>query len=281
MSSSFRFALLLALGLAAATTVSAQSSSSSSSQVELAQAQPQSQGELPAAESAGALSVQARIKARRAKRRAAAIHEAYSHHYDVYAGMGVQRFEPGPGPCSTATSPCSGSFSTRDGMLEHAWEYAWNVGFTRYSNQRLGWNLDGRGYFATAYVGGPFNDLNVTNNGITNVAISQFALMAGPSYRLYLHPKFSIAVRGLAGFEKGNFSGDANHSVALASGPNGLGLWPDGYTYAAATGVPIEYNLTPKIGLRVAPEYYFSGFGSSFQHSRAFTLSFVYRFGKQ
>ncbi len=274
MSSSCRLALLLALGLTAATAVFAQSSSSSSSSTAPDQLQTQ-----PAAQSAGALSVQARIKARRAKRRAAAIQEAYSHRYEAYTGMGVQRFEPGPGPCSTHTPACAGSFP--QGMLEHAWEYAWNVGFTRYRNERLGWNVDGRGYYSTAYVGGPYNDQYVTNNGITNVAISQYALMAGPTYRFYLQPKFSIALRGLAGFEKGNFSGDTNHSIALASGPNGLGLWADGYTFAASPAIPFEYNLTPKIGLRVAPEYYFTGFGSNFQHSRAFTLSFVYRFGKQ
>jgi opacity protein-like surface antigen len=256
--------------MAAATAALAQSSSTSSSASD--QAQPQTQ---PAAQSAGALSVQARIKARRAARRAAAIHEAYSHRYEAYTGMGLQRFEPGPGPCSSS-NPCTGSFP--HGMLEHSWEYAWNVGVTRYQNQRLGWNLDGRGYYSTAYVGGPYNNQYVTNNGITNVAISQYALMVGPSYRLLLHPKFSVAVRGLAGFEKGNFSGDTNHRTDKAQE---LGLWDNGYTFAAAPAIPVEYNLSPKIGLRVAPEYYFSGFGSQVQHSRAFTLSIVYRFGKQ
>ena len=51
----------------------------------------------------GQLSVQARIKARRAQRRAAAIHEAYSHSYEIYTGMGYLRFLPGPGvPASPA-----------------------------------------------------------------------------------------------------------------------------------------------------------------------------------
>jgi hypothetical protein len=43
----------------------------------------------------------------------------------------------------------------------------------------------------------------------------------------------------------------------------------------------VEYNLTPNIGLRVAPEYYFTGFGSTIQSSRGFTTGIVYRFGKQ
>ena len=230
-----------------------------------------------AAQSQGALSVQARIRARRAQRRAAAIHEAYAHRYEAYTGFAYLRFVPGPGSPAVAATSTTPAEPHGPG-LEHAHEYAWNVGVTRYQNQRLGWNLDGRGYYSTAYVGGPYNNQYVTNNGITNVAISQYALMVGPSYRLLLHPKFSVAVRGLAGFEKGNFSGDTNHRTDKAQE---LGLWDNGYTFAAAPAIPVEYNLSPKIGLRVAPEYYFSGFGSQVQHSRAFTLSIVYRFGKQ
>jgi len=82
----------------------------------------------------------------------------------------------------------------------------------------------------------------------------------------------------MAGIEKGNFSGDTNHSTALSTG---LGLWPDGYTFAASATIPVDYNLTPRFALRVAPEYYFTGFGSTVQYSRGFTAGFVYRFGKQ
>ena len=252
MYSSRRIALLLALSLVAATAALAQSSTSSSNPA----APDQAQAGQPAAQTQGQLSVQARIKARRAQRRAAAIHDAYSHRYEAYTGMGLLRFEPGA-------------------KLERAWDYAWNVGFTRYFDERLGVSVDGRGYYASAYVGGPNN---VTNNAITNPAISQYAVLAGPTYRFYLQPKYSVSGRVLGGFTKGNFSGDTNHSTILSTE---LGLWPDGYVFAAGVSVPMEYNLTPNIGLRVAPEYYFTGFGSTLQYSRGFTTGMVYRFGKQ
>jgi hypothetical protein len=252
MYSSRRIALLLALSLVAATAALAQSSTSSSNPA----APDQAQAGQPAAQTQGQLSVQARIKARRAQRRATAIHDAYSHRYEAYTGMGLLRFEPGA-------------------KLERAWDYAWNVGFTRYFDERLGVSVDGRGYYASAYVGGPNN---VTNNAITNPAISQYAVLAGPTYRFYLQPKYSVSGRVLGGFTKGNFSGDTNHSTILSTE---LGLWPDGYVFAAGVSVPMEYNLTPNIGLRVAPEYYFTGFGSTLQYSRGFTTGMVYRFGKQ
>jgi len=235
-----------------ATAAQARSSRSSSHPAAPAQAQ----AGQPAEQPQGQTSVQARIKARRAQRRAAAIHEAYSHRYEEYTGMGLLRFEPGA-------------------KLERAWDYAWNVGFTRYFDERLGLTVDGRGYYATAYVGGPNN---VTNNAITNAAISQYALLAGPTYRFYMMPKFSVSGRVLGGFTKGNFSGDTNHSTILSTA---LGLWPDNYVFAGGASIPVEYNLTPNIGLRVAPEYYFTGFGSTVQPSRGFTAGIVYRFGKQ
>jgi len=252
MYSSRRIALLLALSIGATTAVLAQNSTSSSNPA----APDQSQAAQSQAPSQGQLSVQARIRERRALRRAAAIHEAYSHRYEAYTGMGYLRFEPGA-------------------TLQRAHEYAWNVGFTRYFDERLGLTIDGRGYYAVAYVGGPHN---VTNNAITNPAISQYAVLAGPTYRFYVQPKYSVSGRVLGGFEKGNFSGDTNHSTLLSTQ---LGLWMDGYVFATGVSVPVEYNLTPNIGLRVAPEYYFTGFGSTLQYSRGFTTGIVYRFGKQ
>jgi len=251
MSSSRRLALLLALSFAALTTAPAQSSSSSSNPA----APDQAQAGQSAAETQGQMSVQARIRARRAQRRAAAIHDAYAHRYEAYTGMGYLRFTPGS-------------------TLERAHEYAWNVGVTRYMDERLGVTVDGRGYYGTAYV---YNNY-ATNSAITNPAISQYALLAGPTYRFYLQPKFSVSARVLGGFEKGNFSGDTNHDKTLSTE---LGLWPDGYVFAASASIPVEYNLTPNVGLRVAPEYYFTGFGSTQQYSRGFTTGIVIRFGKQ
>jgi hypothetical protein len=80
----------------------------------------------------------------------------------------------------------------------------------------------------------------------------------------------------MAGFADGNFSGDSN-----GFGGTTLGLWKDGPTYAARAGIFAEYNLSPGLGVRIAPEYFLSGFGSTQQNSLGFTGGLVYRFGKQ
>jgi hypothetical protein len=265
---------------AAAEAKSSRSNSITAAPAQAQAGQPatQSQGETQ-----GQLSVQARIKARRAQRRAAAIHDAYSHRYEEYTGMAYMRFVPGPGsPAFPATS--TSAAIPHGAQLQRAHDYAWNVGFTRYFDERLGVTVDGRGYYATAYTGIAWTTQTLpyppvtTPNPYTNPAISQYAALAGPTYRFYVLPKFSVSGRVLGGIEHGNFSANTGHSTSISTA---LGLWPDGYVFAASASIPVEYNLTPNIGLRVAPEYYLTGFGSTVQYSRGFTTGIVYRFGKQ
>jgi hypothetical protein len=240
-----RLALLLAFCVPAMHAVISQTPSSDPAPSTQDQAQPPASAQLQQQQ----MSVQARIKARRAQRRAAAIREVYSHLYEGYFGAGYLRFTPG--------SP------------QRVTEYNWNVGFTRYYNERLGVTIDGRGYYGTPFVG-------LNQFGLTKPAISQYAAMIGPTYRFYLQPKYSISGRVMGGYAYGNFSADTNGFGSVA-----LGLYPDGSTFAADASVIVEYNLLPNIGLRVAPEGMLTGFGSTLQKSLGFTGGLVYRFGKQ
>lgn len=172
--------------------------------------------------------------------------------------MGYLRFTPGPN-------------------AQRLTYYAWETGLTRFSTERLGFALDGRGYYGTAYVGPNLS-------GITRPAISQYDLMFGPVYRFYLQPKYSISGRAMAGGAFGNFEGDTNgfkNMCNLVPGKTGCLLYSNGYTFAASAAIIGEYNLTPSVGFKLAPEYFFTGFGSTIQASRGFTIGIVYRFGKQ
>jgi hypothetical protein len=251
--SSFRcFAFLLALSLPAMHVIQAQSSTSSSNPANPTQDQAQQ----PATENPGQVNVQARIKARREQRRTAAIHDAYLHLYEAYVGAGYLRFVPGP-------------------WLMRLNEYNWNAGLTRYFSERLGVTLEGRGTYGTAFIKPEQGTPPAGDVGITKPAISQYAVLIGPNYRFYLQPKYSIAGRLMGGYAQGDFTGDT-------SGYGTLGvLYPNGRTYAANASVLFEYNLAPNIGLRLAPEYLVTGFGSTIQHSLGYTGSIVYRFGKQ
>jgi hypothetical protein len=240
-----RVALLLALGLPAAHFALAQDSTSSSSSSSAQQAdQTQQSTNQPA------VNVQGRIKARREQRRAAAIRDSYSHLWEVQTGLGYMRFTPGKG-------------------LQRTTFYSWNVDFTRFYSQRLGIDINGRGNYGTTFVGlNPYN--------VTKPAISVYTVQGGPQYRFYMQPKYAISGRVVGGWAHGNFSGDTN-----GFGSTTLGMWPDGNTYAFSASVLGDINITPALALRLAPEYNFTGFGSTLQHSRGFTAGFVFRFGKQ
>lgn len=247
-----RIAFLLALSLPALIAAEAQSTSSSSTpdaSAGQAQDQTQAQGQAPQPQT---MSVQARIKARREKRRADAIHEAYGHLYDAYAGFGYLRF--------TLPSP-----------LQRVNETAWDAGVTRYRSDRLGITVDGRGLYGTAYV---YN--NVTN--IWTPTISEYAVQAGPIYRFYIQPKYAISGRVMGGFAYGNFAGGTSGNPDVSST---LHLYPNGSTYAFSASVIGEYNLSPGLSVRLAPEYFATGFGSALQNNLGFTAGISYRWGKQ
>ncbi|MGB8260170.1 MAG: hypothetical protein WCE75_07455 [Terracidiphilus sp.] len=241
-----RIALLLALALPATTAAFADDSSSSNPAPAQDQTQAQAQA---AAQAQGQTSVQARIRARREARRAQAIRESYDHLYEAFMGMGYLRFKPGPN-------------------LQRVTLYSWNPELTRFFDERLGITVDGRGYYGTPYVG-------LNPSGITKPAISVYSVMGGPTYRFYLQPKYNIGVRAMAGYAQGNFSGDTS-----GFGGKTLGLYADSSTFVFSGSVPVEYNVAPNIGLRLAPEFVATGFGSSTQSSFGFQGGFVYRFGK-
>jgi len=260
MQSFRRLSLLLALVLPALCAIQAESSSSSSNPATPTASQEppsQSQAQQPeAAQSQGQVSVQARIKARREARRATAIHEIYDHLYEGYVGAGYLRFTPGA-------------------TLQRVNEYDWNGGFTRYFSERLGVTVDGRGYFGTPFIEPQQGTPPAGSVGQTKPTISQYAALIGPTYRFYLQPRFSISGRVMGGYARGNFTGDTNGLGTLGV------LYPDASTYAASASILGEYNLSPSIGLRVAPEYFLTGFGSTLQNNWGYTAGIVYRFGKQ
>ncbi len=244
-----RIAIVLALFLPASFAALAQSSSSSSTPESTTQDQAQPQAPAAANSQQGQANVQSRIRLRREQRRAQAIHDTYSHTYEVFVGGGYLRMIPGPN-------------------LQRLTMYSWDVAVTRYWNERLGITVDGRGYYGTAYVG-----LNSTS--LTRPAISHYDVLAGPTYRFVTHPKYSIAGRVMGGLAHSNFASDTN-----GFGTATLGLYPDGNTYALSAGILGEVNVTPTLSLRLGPEYFVNGFGSTLQADPGFTYGFVYRFGK-
>jgi hypothetical protein len=176
--------------------------------------QPQEQTAPPApaaSQSAGQVSVQGRIRARREARREQAIRDTYGQRYELFIGAGYQRFIPGP-------------------ILQHTTMYAFDLALTRYFNDHLGITLDGRGNYGTSFVG-----LNFSS--ITRPAISTYDIMAGPVYRLRMRPRYSIAGRVMGGAAMSNFTSDTNRFGQICPPGQQCLLYPDGTTYAFSGAV--------------------------------------------
>jgi hypothetical protein len=194
---------------------------------------------------------QARIRARRRERTQRVIQDTYSHKFEIYGGGGYTRFRPG-------------------GSLQHINESAWNGGFTGYFWRRLGITGDLRGYYGNAFITpNPYN--------IFKPSISQYTFMAGPQYRFVSREHWAVGGQLLVGAAKGNFNGNS------AGFPGTLvGLWSSGIDFSLAIGVPVDYNISPGLAVRLQPSYWLTTFGGTEQAKNlGFNVGIVYRFGRQ
>ena len=217
------------------------------------------QNQLPArsrsaAETQGQISVQARIRLRREQRRATAIHDAYDHRWETYLDMGYLRFTPGP-------------------SLQRLTYYAWETGLTRFSTERLGYTLDRPRLLRHGLRGPePYQRYHPARHQPVRRAL------AAPSIASICSPNSpSPAARWAAGP-----TATSPATPMAVCRPSVLALYPRRHTPSRASASVIgEYNLTPSVGFKLAPEYFFTGFGSTVQASRGFTGGIVYRLGKQ
>ena len=193
---------------------------------------------------------QERVRARRAARTEATIKDTYSHRYDIYFGYTYLRIRPGH-------------------FLQHANEYGWNAGITRYFNPKLGVTADLRGYYKSVYVG---------NNpyALFQPFISNYSVMVGPQYSLRQRKNYAVSGVVLAGVTRNLFYGNS------AGFPGTLvGLYPNATRFTAAAAVPVDINLGPGLAFRIAPDYDLTTWGGDIQHNLGFTLGLNYRFGRQ
>ena len=193
---------------------------------------------------------QARVRARRKLREKQVIQDTYSHKYELYFGSGYLRFRPG-------------------NILQHMNEASWNVGVTDYFHGKLGGTADFRGYYGSAYTG---------PNGFNTFqpSISQYTFMAGPQYRFFEGMHWGWSAQVLAGAGHGNFGTGTNGLP-----PTLIGLYPDATVLNVSVGAAVDYNLSPSLAIRLMPNYLMTDYGSTLQHNLGFSISGVYRWGKQ
>ncbi len=171
----------------------------------------------------------------------------------------------------------------------HPWEAAGGGGYMRYrsgpylrqSNEVSFWATTQRSFSPTfgvmATVQGSYGKALIGNTiyNIPNPQISEYAFMAGPTYRFVRKEKYAVTGFAQAGIDLGKFDGGSKGFTAAE-----IGVWQGNFAPAFSAGVSLDYNFDPALAVRVSPTYLGTTFGSTMQNSKALNIGLVYRFGK-
>lgn len=189
----------------------------------------------------------------RQRREAELMTETYSHRWEIYGGGQYMRFRPGPD-------------------LHNSGMGGWTLGLTRYFTPRFGISADARGYYGS-------NSLGPVNGGgynTYNAKFSVFPFTIGPQYRFYSNTKWTISGVVQGGAVYGYFDAHTNGIP-----PQLVGFYHAGITGGGIASLNVDYNLSPGLALRIAPNVLFDHFDGNFDHNQGFLMGIVYRFGKQ
>ncbi len=143
---------------------------------------------------------------------------------------------------------------------------------TYFLNPKLGITGEVRGAYGNAKVPGE-SDLRT----FCNPQISEYPLLAGPTYRFREKEKYAVSGFALGGVAIGKFDG-ASHGISAAN----LGFWPSTSARPAfSLGANLDLNLYPNLAFRIAPSYLGTTFGGKLENNMGFEMGLVYRFGRQ
>lgn len=187
------------------------------------------------------------------RREAQIVTDTYTHRWEVYTGGQYMRFRPGPD-------------------LHNSGMGGWTLGATRYFSPRWGIATDARGNFGN-------NSLGATNGGgfnTYNAKFDVFSFTMGPQYRFYGSPKLSVSAALQVGDVYGYF--DKNTGPFA---PKLVGLYPASNVGGAIASVNLDYNLSPALAVRIAPNVLIDHFAGNTDHNQGFLVGIVYRLGRQ
>jgi hypothetical protein len=178
-------------------------------------------------------------------------HIRYNNLYEIYGGPAFSHFNSGP---SLIAGTNLGGFDVQG---------------TRWLSGRLGATVNVRGYYGTQGV--TPNDFN-----IHGPFVFEHQFLGGATYRAIKRGHAGLDFHALVGAAYGVFSSALNPGVS----PPQLGMFNDGFALATAIGGSIDLNRSPRLALRISPDYLLTTFGSTRQDEFALSVGILYRFAK-
>jgi hypothetical protein len=123
------------------------------------------------------------------------------------------------------------------------------------------------------YVAGDM-PLNPNNYGYTTAHMSETLYLVGPDIRILRGERWTVGGHVLIGGTYGRFD-----SSLTGIPPNFVGLYNNQLAFAVATGATIDYNISPKVSVRVFTDWQPTFYGTAVQKEFAGQLGVVYKMG--
>lgn len=175
----------------------------------------------------------------------------YNNKYEIYGGAAFSHFNSGP---SLVAGTNLGGFDVQG---------------TRWFSSWLGATANIRGYYGTQ---------GVTPNalGIHGPFVYEHQFMGGASFRGPKNEHAALTFHVLAGGAYGVF----DSALDPGEKPTQFGMFNNGLAFATALGGSVDLNRSPKIALRISPDYLLTRFGGTSQNEFAISVGILYRFAK-
>jgi hypothetical protein len=175
----------------------------------------------------------------------------YTNRWDIYGGAQYSHFNPSPGR---------------------------NIG----AINLLGWNASATVYFRPAWgiestVRGVYGTIDAPNNqyNITSPKMSEHLVLFGPTFRFIRKQNYAAGLHGLIGAAYGSFDSDFPSGVQ----PNLIGIYNNKLALGGAVGGWYDYNLSPRLAVRVVADWQPTRYGYTMQNEFAGTVGIVYKLG--
>jgi hypothetical protein len=176
----------------------------------------------------------------------------YAQRWDFYGGAQYAHFNP---------SPESGVHAIN--LL------GWQADATVWMRTRFGIEANARGEYGTMDI--PPNPYGVP----PTASMSEHLFLFGPSVRMLMHPHVTFAMHALIGAAYGKFSTDFPHGVV----PQDVSIYNDKLTLGLAVGPSVDYNLGPRLSVRLIPDWQPTHYGFPWQNEFAGSVGIVYKLG--
>jgi|SRR5271170_174384 len=175
----------------------------------------------------------------------------YTNRWDLYGGVQYSHFNPSAGRNFPANN-----------LL------GFNGTATVYF--RPIWGIEGsiRGLYGTI-------DAPPNQYGVTSPRMSETLFLFGPTFRLLRREKYAAGVHTLIGAAYGNFDKDFPSGIS----PNLIGVYNTKLAFGAAFGGWYDYNLSPRLAVRLIADWQPTHYGYTVQNEFAASGGIVYKMG--